>query len=233
MKKKKIFLFILSTLFVISANCLSIFANEDMNGDMTIEEGAEEYKITMEDMEVTQVKENEILKSKVNRANPDGVYYALSVPVFQQLNGYYCGPATVKQVVHFLNGSSSSQETYASQLGTTSAGTDMTRIASVLTNATGRKYLYTSIGSISTWSNYIEYGMRNKLPPVMDINTNSVSAFPYRSSGHFVNASGMDTKSGSKVRITDPYGPGLGNRWYQMSDVYNANNNHFRKAIIY
>lgn len=71
------------------------------------------------------------------------------------------------------------------------------------------------------------------LPAVLDINTTSVSTFPYKSSGHFVNTSGIISTSGSlKVRITDPYSLGLGNIRYQILAVYNANNNHFRKSMI-
>ncbi|OLS02459.1 C39 family peptidase [Tissierella creatinophila] len=166
---------------------------------------------------------------------PDGEYRTLSVPVFKQENGYYCGPATVKQVRHFIKGSSHSQSYYAGELKTSTSGTDMTVLSNYLKNNVKSNYIYASIGSYDSWMSKVNYGMRNSMPAVLDINTKNVSAFPYESIGHFVNTSGYDTKNGPgvKVRITDPNGPGLGNRWYNARDVYNANNNHFRKAMIY
>lgn len=200
------------------------------------------YVETAEDLALKELKDREIARMKVSpRYDPDAIYYTLSVTVFQQENDHYCGPATVKQVVHFLNyGSSNSQAYYADQLDTTKAGTIMTNIPAVLNSSFGRDwtYVYGAIGTRASWSDKIVYNASQGIPVILDINTMNVSAFPYRSAGHFVNTSGVDYRRSStgvnqKIRITDPYGPGLGNRWYNEVDLYNANNNHMRKAFIY
>lgn len=48
----------------------------------------------------------------------------------------------------------------------------------------------------------------------------------------YVNVSGYDI-SLDRVRITDPYWVALGNTWYGESQLYNANNQHFRQAIVW
>lgn len=241
---KKNFLIMLLMVCLLFSFNVSHASEETCNGDLTYKEGAKIYIPTKEEIKLLEEKEREILNYNANKNNEnvlqpmsydDGEYNTLSVSVFEQENGYYCGPATVKQVTHFIVGSSNSQSYYAGKLGTTTSGTDMTVIKDYLRNNVKATYVYASIGAYDNWMNNVNYGMRNKMPAVLDINTNSVSAWPYKTSGHFVNTSGYDTKygPGAKVRITDPFGPGLGNRWYDARDVYNANNNHFRKAMIY
>lgn len=231
-KMKKIYLlsFLLTCFFMID---VAVASAEEANGDLTLEEGAEIYVPSEEDKKLLKEKLAEIEKIEANYL-PDGEYYTLGVPVYQQINGYYCGPATVKQVTQYVKGSSNSQDYYAKQLGTTTAGTDMTRIKTFLQKNVWSSYVYSSIGTSGEWLSKIRYGMRVKKPAVLDIDTRKVSAFPYNSSGHFVNTSGLDTKyQPVRVRITDPYGPGLGNRWYRSTDLYNANKNHWRQAIIW
>ena len=78
------------------------------------------------------------------------------------------------------------------------------------------------------------WGLHAKRPAVLDINTVNISAFPYNTNGHYVNVSGYDDRGGTnKVRITDPYWTGFGNKWYNETDVYNANNQHWRQSMIY
>lgn len=84
----------------------------------------------------------------------------------------------------------------------------------------------------------IIYNASQGIPVILDINTQNISSFPYATSGHFVNTSGVNFRvlsSGAttKVRITDPWTPGLGNRWYNSSTLYQANNAHFRQAFIH
>ena len=197
------------------------------------------YVETAEDAALKKMKDKDMARMKLLRADPDNVYYTLSVPVFEQINGYYCGPATVKQVIHYFNGSSSSQGTYATALGTTASGTTMTNIPGVVNAAIGSKwtYVYDSIGTKSNWAEKIIYNTSMSKPVILDITTNNVSAFPYNSAGHFVNTSGVDYRvlssgTSQKIRITDPYGPGLGNIWYNEADLYKANSDHFRQAFI-
>lgn len=62
-----------------------------------------------------------ITNNNENVALPNGFCYTtrtLDVPTYQQEKNYWCGPAAVKEVLHFLNGSSSSQSTYATNMNT-------------------------------------------------------------------------------------------------------------------
>lgn len=175
-----------------------------------------------------------------NEAASINKYKILSVPVFEQINDYYCGPATMKQVVHYIRGSSQTQQYYAIKLGTTLNGTSMTNIPSVLNSEalTPNWYVYYTFNSFGDWSAKIDSSIYYAYPAILDINTENVSAFPYNAEGHYVNVSGYDVYENIStqrynIRITDPWGPGLGNRWYTAADIYQANNNHWRKAIVW
>lgn len=109
------------------------------NGDFSLEEGAEVYIFTPEERIKSQVRL--ALTNQMQITFP--AHTELSDPWFKQQNGHYCGSATVKQVLHYINGISQSQDDYAQELGTTSAGTDMTRIPEVLnSHISGYEYAY-------------------------------------------------------------------------------------------
>jgi len=77
-----------------------------------------------------------------------GELKTISVTGFEQERNYWCGPATTKQVLHFLNGSSQTQTYYAGKLGTTTDGTDFSLIDDVLNNhQTKNTYVYSDYDS--------------------------------------------------------------------------------------
>ena len=206
---------------------------EEVNGDLSYEEGGQYYVPTPEEEAM-----NELIAS-MPELHSDSYYKVVSVTPFLQENSYYCGPATVKQTINAINGSSESQSAYASKLGTTTSGTDMTRIAPVLNAAQSKKqYVYRNFSDMNFWLSYGKWALNAGVPAVLDINTTNVPAFPYRTTGHFINLSGlnMDSNDGSgttnQALVTDPFGPGFGNKWYYVTNVYQANRNHTRSAII-
>lgn len=212
---------------------VSVSNAQAMKGDLTKSEGAKEYVYTQEELNILNNKMRQMKNYEFGiNGYDDGEYYALNVEPFLQIETYYCGPATVKQVEKYIKGTSKTQRTYAGILGTTINGTNMEKIARYLRSNVKANYVYQNIGDFNAWLNKVKYGAKNKMPAVLDINTNSVP-WPYKTPGHFVNTSGYDTKRGFRVRITDPYGPGFGNRWYNPRTVYNANNAHWRKAMIW
>lgn len=234
MKKRKFFTRILCLGLMVSLSSQICMAME-INGDLNLKEGAKPVIITKEDIR----KENEKLSKLVNPKTTN-YYKTLSVPVFQQETEYYCAPATVKQVLHYINGSSSSQGTYASLLGTTSSGTDMTVIPNLLNSKQSEnQYIYSSVSNEGRWLDQIEASLNNYTPAIIDIDTRLVS-WPYKTSGHFVNISGLDAldinsngDTNGDIRITDPYVKGLGNKWYDIQTVFEANTDHWRSAIIW
>ena len=203
-------------------------AYEMIDGDLTYEEGAVD-NISPEMRELERQKLNALYRNRVSY--PSGM--TLAVTRFGQETNYYCGPATVKQVVHWVNGSSNSQQWYANKLGTTTEGTNMTDIPGVVNDCINEHhYVYSSMGTQAEWMNKIRSSIYNERPAILDINTTQLYAdkkFPYKTDGHFVNVSGY---SATQVRITDP-NDAAGNVWYDIDVLYSANDAHFRKAIIW
>lgn len=112
----------------------------------------------------------------------------------------------------------------------------MPYIADYLNSVTNKSYIYQEnvTQDFYRWLDIIEASIKNKKPAILDIRIDNTSVFPYRTNGHYVNVSGFDTKhSYGEIRITDPFGPGLGNKWYTWSDLHEVNNNHWRKAVIW
>lgn len=205
---------------------------QSVDGDLSLEEGAQEFIITSEDRLKSQERLSYAFAVRTNFPS----YTELDVPWFQQQNSYYCGPATVKQVLHYINGISLTQDQYAQALGTTTDGTDMTCIPSVLNASLNNEtYAYDSIGTSATWLMIVRTSLYDNRPAILDIKTTNYTdgsdGFPYSSSGHFVNVSGYNGVS-ARVRITDPNDPS-GTHWYPVSVLYGANNDHWRKAIIW
>lgn len=223
--KKVIISSILAICLLLSGGSVSA---SGINGDMSYEEGAQRVIITEEMKQREQEKLDSFRKSRRYDS-----YVTLPVTRYEQETNYYCGPATVNQVVCYVTGTYRQQSFYATELGTTTAGTDMTRITGVLNEYIYEDhYVYSSIGTRSEWLEKIRYSLDCNRPAVLDINTEDTTlGFPYTSEGHFVNVSGYDGSSGT-VRITDPNDPN-GNVWYPIRNLYAANNNHFRKAIIW
>ncbi|SCW77139.1 Peptidase_C39 like family protein [Paenibacillus tianmuensis] len=193
------------------------------------------------------IKEKELATYKLNRASflAAGSQKEIAVPSFKQETSYWCGPATTKQVLHFFNGSSLSQQDYAKQLGTTKDGTDFSKVDDVLNaNQSKTTYIYKSFNDneFSDWKNTLEIDINASYPTVLDlkITPQNMPKYTAEVEGHILNASGYDYVYGSapEIRLTDPFDQGnrgvtLGNVWHPMDGVWNANQAHFRKAILW
>jgi len=246
----------------------SNLAEPVVDGDMTIEEGAEEYIQTeedlIEDMEIvieklekldidaTVIKEelkarkennkNGIATRAVTITKSEAELFSTVKPVnikfgitaFKQTNDYYCGPATVKQVINFNTGTSKSQAFYAGKLGTTTAGTDMTKIAGVLNTYQSRTtYKYLSFTSQLMWRNRVAMNTPSGIPTVMDISSKATN-WLYETNGHFLNTAGFDCRTSPEtVWICDPHPVYHGVHKSTVNAAFTVNNAHFRKAIIW
>lgn len=225
---------------MLMAVSFSTFAHaaEEVNGDLSLEEGAQVYVESAEDRMLRERKEAE-LNDEYGISMAASSYTKLNVPVFMQSEDWYCGPATVKQVVHYIKGSSLTQGQYADKLGTTKKGTDMEKIPDVVNAAIGEKYyVYDEIASRAEWDKELPQSLVKRRPAILDINTMNVPAFPYHTEGHFVCLSGEDAITsdgdGYFFQIADPINKtGGGHKWYSKDDLYKANVNHFRAAYIW
>lgn len=222
------------------------FASETgVDGDLSLAEGAQEYIPTAEDiaLEAEKTAEMEAYFAELKENNA-GIslaatntwyYLSSSFPLNKQETSYYCGPATVREVVRYHNGSASSQSTYASSLGTTTSGTDMTKIAPVLKSETGKNYVYADIVSQTRWETRIMNNINNtNMAVVMDIATDT-SFWKYSTSGHFLPIYGYygTTDDVVKVEMADPH-PTYCSRYVVTADnAYKANSNHWRQAMIW
>ncbi|MED1785495.1 C39 family peptidase [Brevibacillus fortis] len=172
-----------------------------------------------------------------------GTRNTIRVPEFEQETYYYCGPATVKQVLDHINGNSNSQDDYASELKThDDNGTDFSMVDNVLNdNQNDNNYVYKTFNSDEKdkWLSKIEWGVDNNYPTILDLKITSKYMPKYRESveGHILNTSGYDWED-HEIRLTDPFDQGnrgitLGNTWHPADGVWKANQAHFREAIIY
>lgn len=205
---------------------------------------------TIEQKKVEKEKEKQlkefIEQRKETEGNPSavagGYYKTIAVPSFEQATNYYCAPATVKQVLHFFNGTSSTQGTYATKLGTSGAGTDFSVVDNVLNSLQSKNtFVYKDIGTYLNWGANIDLNLQNNFPTVLDLTISPANMPKYTIdiAGHILNVSGSDTtKASPLIRLTDPFDQGnrgvtLGNVWHPHNGVYKANASHFRRAIIW
>ena len=118
----------------------------------------------------------------------------IDVPAFEQLPNY-CGPASMKQAIHAIRGTSSSQEYYGTLVGTnTSAGTDQRYIAGAMNSELGISnytYVWTNSLTNSQFYNIVKRSIDLGYPPIMHIRMEEMPAYNYSNSGgHFVTISG-------------------------------------------
>lgn len=183
-------------------------------------------------------------KSGKFNINSLGEMKTISVTGFKQETSYWCGPATTKQVLHFLNGSSESQQYYANKLGTTKDGTVFSEIDDLLNkeqSVNRYNYVTYSSGEFIQWKAANIFAIDAGYPVVLDLKITPQTMPKYKNNveGHILNTSGYDARDDNKlrIRVTDPFDEGgrgdtLGNQWYDMDGVWKANQAHFRKAII-
>lgn len=129
----------------------------------------------------------------------------LDVEVVTQKNGYYCGPATTRQTLKYINGSAPSQDTIAEALGTTTAGTDGTKIVEYI-NKKQDKVVYmisSDLSVIGMQSKFANTMNANRVPIIGRLKFTTADGWPYSTNGHFLNVTGYTTGM-NKLRITDP-----------------------------
>jgi len=165
-------------------------------------------------------------------------------PNYQQEASYYCGPATIKQAVQYINGSSASQGTYASSMGTNGYdGTYVYKMASQMNyRQSAHTYAYQYIGngaSSSVWSAIVNNIWNNK-PTILHASTSSLYMYNGVSLGHYITAigyMGLDfADSNKQILYIDTwsanYGRGttLGQHYDSM---YNVASTVYNRYLIY
>lgn len=180
------------------------------------------------------------------KSSNESYRYTIPVPYFKQENSYFCGPATTKQTIHYIDGVSASQYVIASALGTTTNGTDGADIVTYL-NANQQYVYYVDItpASESDMASTIYRGMSHYgSAPILRLKMTTGQGWSYGSNGHFMNASGIysaeySTIGARRYEVTDPYiryvDQSVTNGKYRISStaVYNSTMNHFAQEFYY
>lgn len=129
----------------------------------------------------------------------------IKVKQYEQKNGYYCGPATTKQTLQYINGKSPTQKVIAEALGTTKAGTDGTQIVVYLNQKQTRVNFMIS-------TNTTKSGIKKRIyhdiaimdaPPIARLKFTDANVWGYSTQGHFLNISGYSSGM-NRVQVTDP-----------------------------
>lgn len=137
-------------------------------------------------------------------------YKFLSVTTFNQETYYYCGPATLKQTTHYLNGYSSSQSIIANAVGTTSSnGTEASEMVSYLNEKT--THPYASLwwyANQTAFENTIVSTINEEIPVVLHMSSSRSDVgdgkWPYTTSGHYMNIHAYSS-GGTTLYVTDPF----------------------------
>lgn len=214
-------------LILLINNAFASTLNNENQSIMSGDSGSEkiitldEQRKTVEmNTQLSQEQKNSIIekinfaeeRSKISVDNK-GIDYqqadiGISVPYYRQINNYYCGPATTKQTMQYLIGQSDSQQTIASALGTTTAGTDGTKIVSYLnSHQTENYYIITSPASANHMADCTAKCMADYFAtPIVRVKMQTNQGWSYNSNGHFMNITGqLSPISGFEYTVVDPY----------------------------
>lgn len=174
----------------------------------------------------------------------------LNVPTYQQETSYWCGPANIKQVIQYINGSSQSQSTYASDMGTNSSdGTYVYRMTNEL-NAKQSTFTYAHYQMSSSDKQSLALGISISIgqgkPCIFHARTEHLYMYNGKALGHYITGrgysfSGFETASidadtnalDGTVYYTDPYssnqgrGNTLGNHSDSLTNIANSLNGRY------
>ena len=209
MKKSKLLIIhTLLTIFLMST--FPVFAATETDDYIQLNQGNQE--------DIIENQKN-LQKIKQEWANTpalcSNISKQLSVPAYQQERGYWCGPANIKQVIQFINGSSSSQSTYANSMGTNSSdGTYVYKMAQELNSRQSKftyAYEYVSFG-LNDLKDRILRNITQDKPIILHAHTQYLYMYNGTNLGHYLTLSGywFDTtapgpQAAPRAYYVDPY----------------------------
>lgn len=143
--QKSIIALLLCTFLTITFPCYANTEESEINEYILLNQGTP-YDVAKNEENLKKKKQflKEISELRASEISPMSSYMPakiMGLPCFAQEKIYYCGPANVKQVIQFYNGTSASQATYASSMGTTSSGTVVANMVNEL-NKRQSKFTY-------------------------------------------------------------------------------------------
>ncbi len=139
-------------------------------------------------------------RTKIKSTVPSRRYFTnkLEVTPFLQDRNYFCGYAAVKEVIHYINGSSKSQLEYANEMGNPESSAIVYKVRNILNRYTNKGYEYILGTSISQdqFKTMIENNVANNKPTVLHALTNTLAMYNGYTARHYIVATG-NTISGS------------------------------------
>ena len=161
------------------------------------------------------LKETEDFKAKVEKyvdsvksTTKLGGHKTLSVPLKQQKEDHYCGPASVQMVLAY-HGINQTQSHIARQIGTVLAGSDVAPMRTYLNSQVGSgTYTYKNVIDLS-FADGLIYSIDKRKPLICQVQTRELKYYKGHESVHFVVAKGYDwdmhgSDSYSTVTLNDP-----------------------------
>lgn len=158
------------------------------------------------DLPVEAVSASETPSPGIGTAVIDAPYAYLYTPWHGQERSYWCGPTSCQIVAHYF-GNLKTQATMASYLGTTSAGTSITKVDDCLRAFTGRSYqCYTGVGTSTLLAKVAHTLSTHRQPVVADVRIVPGVWYAYRfaHAGHIIPVEAFDWRYGI-IRVNDPY----------------------------
>lgn len=153
-------------------------------------------------------RENELYVIETQVMPRAGDRVQLSVPLYRQNNGYYCGPACVQMVVMFLTNTLRGQAIYAANMGTSSngSGTIVYRLTNELNAQVGAgSYRYVNTDSVSFSANLISSVTAGK-PVVCHVMTGGLPNYNgVSNTGHYVVATGYYASASGSGGVANCY----------------------------
>ena len=131
--------------------------------------------------------------------------------IYQQSNGAWCGPATIKSILQYINGYSSSQSQIASSvIDPIQGGTSPVSFCNYL-NSNNSTYFFGCLEN--GYSAFNQYGLvallniplYSNVPTALFISPEIGDGWIYTSPGHIVAVYGTNSTT-EKISIADPYG---------------------------
>lgn len=208
--KKRIICFVLMISFVLPLITLGATALEANSAESTADAPDLNDSARLKDVADLVDKINSHAAAKMATKSSSG--RQLSVPLYQQTEGYYCGPACVQMVLKYLTGTTYAQATLANSMGTSeNGGTYVYRVRDGLNSYTSSgNYQYLGTWEVS-FSNSLIYSVDKNKPVICHVMTGILPNYNYASNtGHYIVATGYyvaysGSSATSTCRYNDPH----------------------------
>lgn len=212
MKKLLVIILALAMLssYCVIANAKDVSSNI-VGGDIqaTAQEEAE-YLENLTNEDIARINEKIEAANNAVRQNNTRAATKLSIPgtftMYQQETSYYCVPACIQSVLKYLTGTTYSQSSIASAIGTTTSGTSAANIVPYLNEKQDFYYARTTNFDQNCMCTYLYYTVGNVgVPGLMSIVNPTGANWHYATNGHrlVINAVYSDH---SKLQFADPLG---------------------------